>query len=137
MTAPNNDFVKNAYDGLFLESERRTIFEHVLPEVLEVIQENINQAEEARMRISAEQKKVAQSHTHNNSGTGDIGNFGSYLNQGEDDPLFALYSTLQHRIEDQENTGQEQFQQLAAILEKIQAKTDTIKEKKVRPADFE
>ncbi len=150
MNAPNNDFVKNAYGGLFLEGERRAIFEHVLPEVLDVMGEQKRFIEETQIQAD---KTATGGHGNNGTfgyTTGSASKPGSpmqvdhnshngLLTQQDiiDDPLYALYHRLQARIDEQEHIGSEQFAKLTAILEAIQKKTDTIKEKKLRPVDFE
>ncbi len=113
--APNNDFVKDLYDGLFDHTERKAIFEIVCPD--------INLLDQMRHEMLEAQRPV---------------------HQGEDDEslnparIMHTMDELEARLANSEARRDQQMMQIMDVLSAIQKKTDTIRDKRMtRPADFD
>jgi uncharacterized protein len=120
----NNDFVNALYQGMFTDSERKNIFEPLLPEVVEVL-------EEAHQAYLAKQERL-QRGIDERDGMNDTGE------EQPNDPLYDLFSTLEHKFDTNERIQESSIEKILSILSAIKMKTDYIKERRLlRPGDFE
>ena len=126
----NNTFVKELYKGLFTEVEKKEIFLPVLPEIEEVI-------EETNRRLLAKQERLQRGQDDRGWETGQDQGQG-LSNEVLADPLYELFSTLERRMENNEQKAENRLEEMFRHLTAIRQKTDNIKERRLlRPADFE
>jgi ankyrin repeat protein len=114
--AANNEFVKELYNGLFDHLERRAVFEVVLADMHFLEQVRHDMMTKVDKRPGDEDDEDEEFHP---------------------EQLYNMYEALQEQLMSQNNKRDKQMSEIIAMLAGIRSKTDTIRDKKTRPADFD
>ena len=116
---PNNEFVKELYNGLLDHEERKAVFETVCPDI-KLLEQMRHEMLEAQRPIDAKPPEEDDLES---------------LNPAR---IMHAIDTLEVRMANSEARRDQQMMQVMDVLFAIQKKTDTIRDKRMtRPADFD